>query len=66
MSNKILNKKISSLINASVDDCKISLSTCSNPDFLCDLLIECRKVGHMSRENVVRQRISKLVRTRAK
>lgn len=55
-------KIISGLIHTSVDDCRISLNGYTDPTLLCDLLIKCNSMGHMSREQVVRQRISKLMK----
>jgi hypothetical protein len=53
---------ISSLIHTSVQDCETTLSHHDDPNLLCDLLIECHEKGHLSREQVVRRRIAKLIR----
>ena len=57
-------KLVSSLVNTSVDDCRISLSHshCQNTALLCDLLIECHARGEVSREKIVRRVISKFIR----
>jgi len=57
-------KAISGLIHTSVDDCRISLEGYTDPTFLCDLLIECKRRGHTSREQAVRRRISKLIKAK--
>lgn len=63
MTDKQRLKAVKGLLNTSVDDCKISLSGYTDPALLCDLLIACSKgAGHKSREQAVRQRISKLIK----
>lgn len=57
-------KRVSGLMNTSVDDSRSSLDSETCPALLCDLLIECHKMKHHSREQVVRRRISKLIKTK--
>ncbi len=54
---------IPGLIHTSVEDCRQSLESCHDPKLLCDLLIECNRMKHTSREQVVRRRISKLIKS---
>ncbi len=60
-------KRVSNLINTSVDDCRISLHRETDSEMLCDLLIACNNRGSgTSRERVVRRRISALIKAGVK
>lgn len=53
---------ITRLMNTSVDDCKSSLEHYHDPGLLCDLLLACYSIGQKSREQVIRRRISRLIK----
>jgi len=54
---------VDNYLNTSVDDCKSSLQHCTDMDLLKELLVECIKRGHTTREKYVRSRITQLERT---
>lgn len=62
MTNEQRKKEVNGLIYTSVQDCKTSLDHRTDPALLCDLLVECNRIGHKSREQVVRRRISRLIK----
>lgn len=62
MNSEQRSKKISNLMNTSVDDCRSSLSNYHDSTLLCDLLIKCHAMNHGSREQVVRRRIAQLIK----
>lgn len=51
---------IKSLINTSVDDCKISIGHVSDVGMLLELLAECNRIGHKTRARHVSRRIKQL------
>jgi hypothetical protein len=54
-------KKVSELMNTSIEDCRITLQGYHDSGLLCDLLIQCNRACHESREQVVRRRIAALI-----
>lgn len=54
--------KVKNLLGTSVHDLEVDISFQSDPILLCDLLIECHERGALSKEQVVRRRIAKLMK----
>lgn len=50
------------LLHTSVQDCESSIQHHNDPTLLMDLLIECHARGQLTREQVVRRRIAKLIK----
>jgi len=55
-------KAVKGLLNTSVSDAESSLVHYSDPALLCDLLLASHKRGDKTREQIVRRRISKLIK----
>lgn len=51
---------IQNLMNTSVDDCKCSLQSVTDIILLQELLSECKRIGHITREKHVARRIKQL------
>jgi len=51
---------VRTLISTSVDDCKCSLQSVTDLQLLQELLQECKRIGHITREKHVARRIKQL------